>query len=244
MNKIIYKKEGPNGFGKKRFGVKLLGFSLFIFGSSLVFYIFTPLILWQVFLAPALAAQQIAAPIPSSNFITPGTIRTLLASEVSSLGTDYLDAKNWFSGAPSVTTQAKIPYYKISIPKLNITDAQVSAVDTDLAHHLVQFPGTAAPTDKGNDVIIGHSTLPSLYNPKDYKTIFAYAHTLSLGDKILVLIGNVTYTYKIFSITIVDPTDTSIFAQPIDDSYLTIVTCTPPGTIWKRLVLSARLQSL
>jgi len=245
MSKTFYKKATGQGLNKKKFGIRVIGFVLFFFGITLVLYIFAPLVLWQIFLEPALASQQIVMPIPTSNFITPGTIRTLLSAEVSSLNVDYNDAKNWFPYVQNTVGEIKIPYYKISIPKLNITGAQVSAVDTDLAHHLVQFPGTASPSDRENTVIIGHSTLPSLYNfPKDYKTIFAYAHTLNIGDKIVLQLGNITYHYKIFSITIVDPANTSIFAQPVDDSYITIVTCTPPGTIWKRLVISSRLESL
>ncbi len=244
MNKIYYKKAKNSGLKSKKIGLRILGFVLLIFGLSLVIYIFIPLLLWQVFIAPALASQQIASPIPTSGFVTPGTIRTIISSELTEFNTDYNDAKNWFPGVQNTQTQSKYSSYTISIPAINITDANVSATDTDLAHHLVQFPGTAAPTDKGNTVIIGHSTLPSLYDPKNYKTIFAYAHTLKIGDTILVNLDKITYIYKIFSMTIVNPTDTSIFAQPTDDSYLTIVTCTPPGTIWKRLIISARIQSL
>ncbi len=100
------------------------------------------------------------------------------------------------------------------------------------------------PPDKGTAVIFGHSTLPQLFNPTDYKTIFANAHTLKVGDEITIDANNVQYTYKITSVTITTPDDTSVLAQEYDDSHLVIITCTPPGTIWKRLIVKARLEML
>lgn len=246
MSKIYYKKEQiKKRFVTKNVVIKLIGVALFLTGSVIVLYIFTPLVLWQIFVSPALAAQRLASPIPQSSFVNPATIQSLLASQTTALsGIDFYNAKNWFPNYTGSGPAAKIGTYRLSIPRLNITNAIVSTTDTDLAAHLVNYPGTATPPDKGNTVIIGHSTLPSLYNPKDYKTIFAYAHTLQIGDSILATVGNITYTYKIYGITIVDPTNTSVFEQNMDDSYLTIITCTPPGTIWKRLIISARLQNI
>jgi len=39
----------------------------------------------------------------------------------------------------------------------------------------------------------------------------------------------------------VSPRDLSILAQRYDDSYLTLITCVPPGTYFKRLIVRARL---
>ena len=120
----------------------------------------------------------------------------------------------------------------------------VSTVDTDVGKHLVNYEGTSILGDKGNAVIFGHSTLPQLYNPKDYKTIFANAYKLKIGDNIYGFVNGVSYLYKIYNTTVVDPSDTSIFAQSYNNSYLTLVTCTPPGTVWKRLIIKARLEKI
>ena len=132
----------------------------------------------------------------------------------------------------------------ISIPKINLIDAKVSAKDTDLTKHLVNYGGTALPPEKGNAVIFGHSTLPQLYDKNDYKTIFSYLYKLETGDDIVVKVGNVTYKYKVESVTVVDPTNTSVLEQNFSDSFLTLITCTPPGTIWKRLVIKARITTI
>jgi sortase A len=132
----------------------------------------------------------------------------------------------------------------MSIPKLNIKDALVSAVDDDLAVHLVNLGGTALPPDKGNAVVFGHSTLPQLFDPKNYKTIFAKAYELKVGDELFTNVSGVIYKYRIYNITVVSPEDTSVLEQDYSDSFLTLITCTPPGTIWKRLIIRSRLETL
>jgi sortase A len=37
------------------------------------------------------------------------------------------------------------------------------------------------------------------------------------------------------------PTDLSVLEQKFDGRYLTMVTCTPPGTYLRRLVIKARI---
>lgn len=224
---------------------RITGIILSLAGLAIVGYIFTPLIIWQVTLAPAFAQEQVEIPIPQKTLVTPMTIKTLVASGLNSLsGVDYNNAQNWFPSYHFQSSDQRDTSYFLSIPKLAITNAFVSTIDMNLANHLVGLSSTALPPEKGNAVIFGHSTLPQLFNPSDYKTIFANAYKLESGDIIQTVVNNVTYTYKIFSITVVDPDDTSVLSQQYDDSYLTLITCTPPGTIWKRLIIKARLQKL
>jgi sortase A len=237
MAKYYYKK----GKGLKRLG-KFASLGILLAGALLFGYTFFPVISWQVYFAPAFASQKIDAPIPTNKIISPASIGNLLSNARSSLGTDYTNAYNWYPGASRGSK--KIGSYKLSIPKIGIENAHVSNQDSDLTKHLVQFNTDSIPPKEGNSVIFGHSTLPQLYNPKDYKTIFANAYKLEVGDKILIDIANYKYSYKIESIVVVDPEDTSVLAQNFSDSFITIVTCTPPGTVWKRLVIKARIEAL
>jgi sortase A len=93
-------------------------------------------------------------------------------------------------------------------------------------------------------VIFGHSTLPQLFEENNYKTIFANAYQLEVGDEIFVNLDDVHYKYTISDISVVEPTDISVLAQDFSDSYLTLITCTPPGTVWKRLIIKAKLNTL
>jgi len=239
----LYLKKTKRKFPK--IVLRIIGLLLAFLGLSMTAYVFAPLILWQIFLSPVFASQAMAIPVPKPNFLTPALIQNVLSSQVQLLrGTDFNNAKNWFPTFIGKSTVSRIATYSISIPKLNIVNAMVTTQDNDLGKHLVNLSGTAIPPDKGNAAIFGHSTLPQLYNQKDYHTIFANIHHLQVGDEILVNVENITYTYKIFSITVVDPDNTSVLEQTADDSYLTIITCTPPGTIWERLVVKSRLQKL
>lgn len=239
---VKYYKKNPR---KKKNILKLISFISFIFGVSIFIYAFFPLISWQIYFAPVFANQEINAPIPRVNIVSGNTLASLISGASESLsGISYTDAQNWFPGYNPKNGDLKTPIYNISIPKIGIENAEVSAKDTDLTKHLVNYGGTALPPERGNAVIFGHSTLPQLYNQKDYKTIFSYLFKLQTGDDIIVKVGNITYKYKVETITVVDPTNTAVLEQNYSDSFLTLITCTPPGTIWKRLIVKARLTKV
>ncbi len=213
-------------------------------GIGMVVYIFLPMLSYQVFDAPIFAAQKIVSPLPPDTTSVLGDAVQLPDSSGSS-------SSDWFphyiaerASQLKVKPRVKIDYYTMSIPKLKIDHALVSTIDNDIDLHLVNFGGTAVPPDNGNAVVFGHSTLPWLFDQKNYKTIFANAHKLAVDDEIIATVAGIDYTYKIYSITVVDPDDLSMFEQKTDTSYLTIVTCTPPGTILYRLIIRARLEKL
>ena len=200
-----------------------------------------PLISFHLYLRPVFASQGITSPIPKTTVLNDASIKSLLITAAPSVsGVDYTNATNWFPSFQEVQTKASITYYTLSIPKLKISNSHVSTINNDLSANLVHYPGTTIPSEKGNAVIFGHSTLPQLYKEGDYNTIFAYAHTLQAGDTLEINVGGQTRVYSIYNITITDPSDTSFFAQNFDDYYLTLVTCTPPGTTWKRLIIKAK----
>ncbi len=235
MGKYYYKKNNGNELRKY---LRIVSILLVIIGISIISYVALPIISWQIYFQPVFASQNIIPSIPRANIVD------LVKDSMD--GTDYTKANNWFPSfnPKSQNAQNDTPFYAISIPKINIDNAVVSAIDNDLTKHLVNYSGTSIPANNGNAVIFGHSTLPQLFNAADYKTIFANAYKLTIGDNIYVNVKNVKYLYKIFKIVIVDPSDTSALEQNYNDSYLTLVTCTPPGTIWKRLVIKARLQKI
>lgn len=235
MAKYYYREKNRN----YKLFVKLFCATVIVVGGIIFSYTFFPLISWQIYFAPAFASQKIDAPIPNHNIIDPANISTLVTAAVNS-NTDYTNAYNWYPGYKR--GEKTVANYTISIPKIDIKDAIVTNQDADLTKHLVQFNSDSEPPKEGNSVIFGHSTLPQLYDPTNYKTIFANAYKLGVGDEIIVTNKGENFTYKIESVTVVDPGDTSVLAQNFSDSFITIVTCTPPGTIWKRLIIKARLQ--
>lgn len=241
MSKYYYKKSR---FGLKKIS-KIVSIAILVFGLSMASYVFLPLVSWQVYFAPAFAKQQLTAPIPKTTVVSESTLNSLL-SQASSLfsGVDYTNAQNWYPQIKLQKENVKISRYTLSIPEIGIKDAEVSTINSDLSKQLVNYGGTSIPPEKGNSVIFGHSTLPQLYDPKNYKTIFTNLYKLKTGDQILVNVAGVIYEYKVTNITVVEAKDTSVFEQNFSDSFLSLVTCTPPGTTWKRLIIKAKLEKI
>lgn len=216
---------------------------LIILGIGLLAFFLFPVFSYQLFLGNYVR-DNIETPIPKYMIARNDNLGSLIAQGINSLTRDYGDARNWYPQVnESIQEKTIVDSYLLSIPKLKIDNAEVSTIDYDLDNHLVQYLGTSIPGDLGTAVIFGHSTLPQLFDPKNYKTIFANAHTLKVGDELYATVSGVKYKYKIFSIIITSPEDTNILSQGFDHSYITIVTCTPPGTIWKRLVIRAALEA-
>jgi len=244
MHKYTYGKN--NTFFKKK-AKKIGGVLLIVFGIGTLFYFFFPLFSFHLYLSSSFADVNIEAPIPK-RFVIEGNnyIGNLLTSGISNVTTNYKDARNWFPDFQGTGINSEIvKEFTLSIPSQGIYNSKVSADDFDLSKHLVEYFTTSKnPVSKGTSVIFGHSTLPQWFDPKNYMTIFAHLHLIKDGDEIIVTVNGQDFHYKVFSISIMDSTNPNIFSQSFDNSYITLVTCTPPGTTWKRLVVRASLQQI
>ncbi len=158
---------------------------------------------------------------------------------------DYTQAHNWFPKTKPLKTKALshlVTYYTLSIPKLGIQNALVKVGGEDLKASLIQYQGTALPGELGNPVIYGHSVLPQYFDPHNYTRIFSTLYTLKPGDEIIIDLDKVQYNYVVTDMYEVQPDDLSPLAQTYDGYHLTLITCTPPGTYLRRLIVRAELQ--
>ncbi|KKP60623.1 MAG: hypothetical protein UR56_C0021G0003 [Candidatus Roizmanbacteria bacterium GW2011_GWC2_34_23] len=214
----------------------------------LLFWSFYPILSSAIY-SRLFIKNNINAPIPDNN------TTSSLKEANSILGAfnifsnnlrDYTQASIWFPASPKLNqpSQLTVKEYTLSIPKLNIKKAKVVVAGEDLTKSLVHYLPQSLPGEYGNVAIFGHSTLPQLYNPKDYKTIFTYLSSLDKGDKIYINIGELEYQYEVTTSFIVKPSEISVLEQKKDASYLTLITCTPPGTYWERLVVTAKLTKI
>lgn len=158
---------------------------------------------------------------------------------------DYSRPESWFPSAPMPSVSpSKITHYTLSIPKLGIKEATVEIGGKDLMKSLIQYPGTALPGQYGNTVIYGHSVLPQFFDPKNYKTIFSTLPTLEEGDEIFINFDGIDYLYKVTSMFEVSPDEIAVLEQRFDGEYLSLITCVPPGTYLRRLVVRAHLVKI
>lgn len=156
---------------------------------------------------------------------------------------DYTLITSWFEEEPSLNHQqeSKVDNYYISIPKLGIEKAKVKFGGEDLKNSLIHYPDTSLPGRLGNGVVFGHSVLPQFFNPQNYLTIFSTLHRLKKGDKIIIDIDGVEYQYLVQDLYEVPADDLSVLEQQYDRRSISLITCSPPGTYLRRLVVKAQI---
>lgn len=155
---------------------------------------------------------------------------------------DYADPNVWFPTRPQKKVNTHVMAYTLTIDKLKIFNATALIASDDLSKSLVHYGGTALPGTYGVGVIFGHSILPQFYDPKNYKSIFSLLPTLKIGDPIIITYDGIQYTYIVYDMEVTEPDDLSVLEQRYDDSYMTLVTCVPPGTYFKRLHVKTKLR--
>lgn len=197
-------------------------------------------ILSFIFVREQLLIKTISPIVDSS--ISMSAVGSVLPASVSAF--DSTNPNLWFPTSPQKKVVTPVNSYFLSIPKLKIKNATVVIAGDDLNTNLVHYGGTGLPGQYGNAVIFGHSNLPQFFNPTNYESIFSLLPTLKEGDEIFVTYDSVTYRYVIYDMVVTKPTDLSVLEQRYDNSYLTLVTCVPPGTLWERLDVKAKLTQI
>lgn len=241
----VYLKENTSS---KRKAVNVISYITLGMGVLLLFWSFYPVLSFELY-SRFILKNGVESPFPTnSKSSSIQAAQSVLGSNdaFSSNLKDFTQAHLWF---PSKQTEGDKPAggvqkYSLSIPKLNINKAQVVVGGDDLTKSLVHYIPRSMPGEFGNVSIFGHSTLPQLYDENDYKTIFTYLPSLQTGDTVLITMGDLEYEYEIYDMFVVTPDKISVLDQQYDASYLTLVTCVPPGTFWKRLVVKAKLLRL
>ena len=139
------------------------------------------------------------------------------------------------------------PEPKVIIPKINVdvpvnygvNDYSEEAIQAGLENGVVHYANTGLPGEVGNNVIFGHST-NNFWNSGKYKTAFVLLDRLELEDTFEIHYESKRYIYQIYEKKVINPDDFSIITQGVTEPIVTLVTCTPPGTSWQRLVIQAR----
>lgn len=107
-----------------------------------------------------------------------------------------------------------------------------------LATGVVHISGSASPGAPGNIFITGHSS-DYWWTPGDYKTVFSLLDKLENGDEIVIRYRDYDFIYKIYNKEVVDKEDINRFVTNDKVQTLTLMTCFPVGTDWRRLIIQA-----
>lgn len=225
----------------------IISYLLMACGTAIILWVLWPIASFTVITAPLLSS--IISPIRETatvdkrvGILSPLVLAAGTGQVEESTGVDFTNANVWFPTQPQKKVVTPVNTYTLSIPKLKISSAMATIAGDDLNKSLVHYGGTGLPGEYGTSVIFGHSVLPQFYNPTSYKTIFSTLPSLAVGDDIYVTYDGIEYTYRVFDSVVTEPSDLTPLAQRFDDSYITLITCVPPGTYWKRLNVHARLE--
>lgn len=133
------------------------------------------------------------------------------------------------------TPTVKVPKIDVTAPLVFVNSIQETDIHEGLRNGLVHYDGTAKPGEVGNSFITGHSS-NYWWEKGSYNYVFASLNKLVIGDQAIIYYNGNKYLYQVKNILVVEPTDVSVLAQT-DTPTMTLMTCTPPGTSWKRLIV-------
>jgi LPXTG-site transpeptidase (sortase) family protein len=137
-------------------------------------------------------------------------------------------------------------FFSLKVDKLKIVNGKIetNSFNMNPDKYLGHYAGTALPGEVGNVFLYGHSVVPFFFNPDNYKTIFSNLHKLENNDVIEVEYNGKSYKYKVFEKQILSPEEVNPLATLtpayLNEKTLSLMTCTPPGTTLKRLIVGAK----
>lgn len=141
--------------------------------------------------------------------------------------------------------------FGIVIPKLGANAHVIPNVDPynsaiyqhALARGVAHAKGTATPDQPGNVFLFSHSSV-DFYMATQYNAVFYLLNKLTYGDTIELYYKNDRYTYTVNKKDIVGADATSYLTTQTPEQILTLMTCWPPGTSLKRMMITARLTNI
>lgn len=147
--------------------------------------------------------------------------------------------------APSL--QPPSTQFALVIDKLGASSVIVEGVDPyngreyqrALKDGVAHAKGTGLPGQGGNIFLFAHSSA-DLLTAERYNSVFYLMHHLVPGDPIKVWYQDQEYTYAVSDKRLVSPTDLSYLTSTAPTETLTLMTCWPPGTTLKRLIIIAK----
>lgn len=138
--------------------------------------------------------------------------------------------------------------FGIIIPKLganariiaNVDPYDSAAYQSALARGVAHARGTVFPGQPGNVFLFSHSSV-DFYRATQFNSIFYLINKLETDDPIDLYYKGTKYTYRVTGKNIVESTAVSYLTAKGSAKTLTLMTCWPPGTSLRRLMVFAQI---
>ena len=139
--------------------------------------------------------------------------------------------------------------FSIVIPKIGASEKIIPNVDssnedeflTVLQKGVAHTKGSVFPGISGTTYLFAHST-DNFWNVGRYNAVFYLLKDLGIGDDVIIFFENERHNYKVVDSKIIEADDVShlIKSQEGGEEKVILQTCWPPGTTWKRLIVTAK----
>jgi len=141
--------------------------------------------------------------------------------------------------------------FGIVIPKIGANARIIPGVDAydsriyqyALTKGVAQAKGSSLPGQNGDLFVFAHSSV-NFYDALRYNSIFYLLTKLEKNDPVYVFYQKKKYTYTVTGKQITDPEKVFISGQTAGTQTITLMTCWPPGTSIKRLLVFGKLTSV
>lgn len=151
------------------------------------------------------------------------------------------------------TQESLIPIdrdFGVVIPKLGANARIIANVDpydskiyqAALARGVAHARGTVFPGQPGSIFLFSHSSA-DFYRATQFNSVFYLINKLEPGDPIDLYYKGEKYTYRVTTKKIVEASAVSYLSGRGNGKMLILMTCWPPGTTLKRLLVFAELTS-
>ncbi len=135
--------------------------------------------------------------------------------------------------------------FTLIIPKINVNVPVITDVDpfnfseykAALKQGVAHASHSALPDEFGSTFLFAHSS-SSMLTGSQYNAVFYLLNKIETGDKIWLVYKDTKYQYSVTKTTKVAEHETEYLHQ--DQNQLILMTCSPPGTDLKRLLIFAQ----
>jgi len=131
---------------------------------------------------------------------------------------------------PKIKANAKV------IP--NVDPYNEKAYTNALYRGVAHAKGTSTPDKEGNVFLFAHSAV-NFYEQRKFNVYFYLLGELEKEDNIYVSYNNEIYVYKVLEVKKVEPTDIQYLGTYMDQDTLTLMTCWPAGSDFRRIIVTA-----
>jgi len=230
---VIYDAQVFENFRRKRSHQRKVSYFFLT-----IFFLSTALLVWPVVAAKAFSARDQNNNLSFVSQREESQEEQQNSAENSFNLDDWLNQKNIFS-VPDKN-------FSIIIPQLGINAKVVAAVDLSdeeamqkaLKEGVIQAQGGASPGQGGTTYIFGHSTDSPLHIEL-YNAIFYPLKDIKENEEVIVIYKGRPYTYKVEEKKIIAADNIQYLTNFSGEEKLVLLTCWPPGTTIKRLLIIA-----